>query len=58
MATDLFLDIKKRAKDKGLSLDALQQEVGISHMTLQKWKVKVPKSIEILQRINDRLNKE
>jgi hypothetical protein len=58
MATDLFLDIKKRAKDKGLSLDALQQEVGISHMTLQKWKVKVPKSIEILQRINDILNKE
>ena len=58
MATDLFLDIKKRAKEKGLSLDALQQEVGISHMTLQKWKVKVPKSIEILQRINDILNKE
>ncbi len=58
MATDLFLDIKKRAKDKGLSLDALQQEAGISHMTLQKWKVKVPKSIEILQRINDILNKE
>ena len=45
--------IKERAKLSGLSLVQLCLRVGIARETLENWKEKEPKTLVILQKIND-----
>ena len=45
--------IKERAKLSGISLVQLCLRVGIARETLEKWKEKEPKTLVILQKIND-----
>jgi transcriptional regulator with XRE-family HTH domain len=45
--------IKERAKLSGISLVQLCLKVGIARETLENWKEKEPKTLVILQKIND-----
>jgi transcriptional regulator with XRE-family HTH domain len=45
--------IKERAKLSGISLVQLCIKVGIARETLENWKEKEPKTLVILQKIND-----
>ena len=45
--------IKERAKLSGISLVQLCLRVGIARETLENWKEKEPKTLVILQKIND-----
>jgi len=45
--------IKERAKLSGLSLVQLCLRVGIARETLENWKKNEPKTLVILQKIND-----
>jgi transcriptional regulator with XRE-family HTH domain len=45
--------IKERAKLSGMSLVQLCLRVGIARETLENWKEKEPKTLVILQKIND-----
>jgi transcriptional regulator with XRE-family HTH domain len=45
--------IKERAKLSGISLVQLCLRVGIARETLENWKEKEPKTLVILQKINE-----
>ena len=45
--------IKERAKLSGISLVQLCLRVGLARETLENWKEKEPKTLVILQKIND-----
>jgi len=54
--TELFKEISARAKAKGITMDNLCKQAGISPMTLYSWKFKVPKTLIIWGQINKVLN--
>lgn len=56
--TELYKQIKTRAKAKGMTIQQLSKEVGISPMTLNKWRLQVPKTIEIWLRIDNVLGEQ
>jgi transposase-like protein len=54
--TEIYTYIATRAAERGISISKLCEEVGIHRDTLEKWKRKTPKSIEILKKIDQVLN--
>lgn len=50
-------DIKRRAKDAGTSITALCQATGIARATPDRWVVRAPKTIRLIDELERELEK-
>jgi len=56
--TDVANDIRKKAYQKGISIDELCREVNVNRCWFENLKKRVPFSIEVYRRINSVLDEQ
>lgn len=53
--SEIYKQIRDKAREKGISLSKLCKSVGIHRATIEVWKRKVPESVETYLKIQEML---